>query len=127
MKLQPDKSDVQTIAAYGPQWIGVNGEKITHSVIVGARGQLIDWQCTCFDALTEAHFAQLSTLDAELVIFGSGQKLRFPPPAWLRGLMGQRVGLETMDTQAACRTYNILASEGRNVVAALVIEPPASR
>lgn len=127
MKLQPDKSDVQTIAAYGPQWIGVNGEKITHSVIVGARGQLIDWQCTGFNSLTEAHFAQLSTLDAELVIFGSGQKLRFPPPAWLRGLMGQRVGLETMDTQAACRTYNILASEGRNVVAALVIEPPASK
>lgn len=124
MKLQPDKSDVQTIAAYGPDWVGVNGEKITHSVIVGAHGQLIDWCCTSFDGLSESHFAQLTTLGAELVIFGSGKKLRFPPPEWLRGLMGQRVGLETMDTQAACRTYNILASEGRNVVAALVLETP---
>jgi uncharacterized protein len=58
-----------------------------------------------------------------LVIFGSGARLRFPPPAWLQALMRQRIGIETMDTQAACRTYNILAGEGRSVLAALVIEP----
>ena len=126
MKLQPDKSDVQTIAAYGSDWVGVNGEKITHSVLIGSRGQLIDWQCNGFDSLAEQHFTQLAGLGAELVIFGSGRKLRFPPPSWLRALMGQRVGLETMDTQAACRTYNILAGEGRHVIAALVLEPTTS-
>ena len=67
----------------------------------------------------------LADMKPELVIFGSGTRLRFPPPAFLRGLMDQRIGLETMDTLAACRTYNILAGEGRHVVAALLIDPDA--
>ena len=58
----------------------------------------------------------------ELVVFGSGARLRFAPPALLRGLMARRIGVETMDTAAACRTYNILAGEGRRVVAALLLE-----
>jgi uncharacterized protein len=57
------------------------------------------------------------------VLFGSGTRLRFPPPAFLHSLMAQRIGMETMDTLAACRTYNILAGEGRHVMAALLIEP----
>jgi len=62
-------------------------------------------------------------LRPELVLFGSGTRLRFPPPAFLRSLMAQRIGMETMDTLAACRTYNILAGEGRHVLVALLIEP----
>lgn len=122
MKLQPDKFDVQTISGYGPGWVSVNGEKLKHSLVIGSKGQRLDWQVSRFEDLTLAHFTQLATLDAELVIFGSGTRLRFPPPAWLQPLMAQRVGLETMDSQAACRTYNILAGEGRNVVVALVLE-----
>ncbi len=63
-------------------------------------------------------------MGAELVIFGSGNRIRFPQPAWLSPLMQRRIGLETMDTAAACRTYNILAGEGRNVVLAALLEPP---
>jgi uncharacterized protein len=122
MKLEPDDFDVQTIQGYGPGWIGVQGEKITHSVIIGSKGQRVDWQCSRFEDLTAAHFAQLAEFDAELVIFGSGQRIRFPQPAWLTPLMSKRIGLETMDTGAACRTYNILAGEGRHVVVALVLE-----
>ena len=59
----------------------------------------------------------------ELVIFGSGQRMRFPAAAVLAGLIGRRVGVESMDTAAACRTYNVLVSEGRRVVAALIVEP----
>jgi len=59
------------------------------------------------------------------VIFGSGSRIRFPQPAWLAPLIERRIGLETMDTQAACRTYNILSGEGRKVVAALLIEVPS--
>jgi uncharacterized protein len=59
----------------------------------------------------------------ELVIFGSGSRIRFPQPVWLKPLMAQRIGTETMDTQAACRTYNILAQEGRHVVVALLLGP----
>jgi uncharacterized protein len=63
-------------------------------------------------------------LRPELVLFGSGTRLRFPRPEWLQALVALGIGLETMDTAAACRTYNILAGEGRHVVAALLLETP---
>jgi uncharacterized protein len=124
MKLQPDKSDVQTISGYGPDWIGLNGEKFTTSLVVGSRGERFAWDCAQFNALGPAHFARLAELKPELVLFGSGQQLRFPRPAWLQALVAQRIGVETMDTAAACRTYNILAGEGRHVIAALLLESP---
>ncbi len=127
MKLQPDKLDVQSILGYGPGWVGLGrngmGEKIERSVIIGSRGELIDWNSARFEDLTIEHFDQLAGYRPELVLFGSGTRLRFPPPAFLRSLMAQRIGMETMDTLAACRTYNILAGEGRHVMAALLIEP----
>lgn len=124
MKLQPDKSEVQTISAHGPGWVSVNGEKITASVIIGARGERFDWPCNRFEDLDGELFAQLAALGAELVIFGSGPRIRFPKGEWLQPLMVKRIGLETMDTAAACRTYNILAGEGRHVIAALLLEQP---
>lgn len=130
MKLQPDRLDVQSILAYGAGWVGLgnNGvaEKIDYSVVIGSRGEKLPWNCQRFEELTAEHFALLAGMKPELVIFGSGTRLRFPPPAFLRGLMEQRIGLETMDTLAACRTYNILAGEGRHVVAALLIDPDAA-
>ncbi|AVS73554.1 Mth938-like domain-containing protein [Paracidovorax cattleyae] len=125
MKFQPDRSETQTISAYGPDWVAVDGEKLTGSVVIGSRGERREWHCNRFEDLTAEHFALLAELDAEVIIFGSGQRNRFPPPAWLRPLMARRIGLETMDTQAACRTYNILAGEGRHVVAALLLESKA--
>lgn len=122
MKLQPDKSDVQTLTAHGPGWVAINNERVESSVIVGSRGERFDWNCNRFDEIGPEHFAQLASLGAELIIFGSGSRIRFPQAAWLQALMAQRTGVETMDTPAACRTYNILASEGRHVVAALLVE-----
>jgi uncharacterized protein len=125
MKLQPDQSDVQSISGYGPGWVGVNGEKITHSVIISSGGARLPWAPTRFEELEAAHFAQLSAVQAEIVIFGSGSRIRFPKAAWLKPLIARRIGVETMDTAAACRTYNILAQEGRDVVVALLLEQPA--
>ena len=126
MKLQPDRLDVQSIVGYGPGWIGLssNGmpEKIERSIVIGSHGEKFDWNCARFEDLSEDHFAQLIATQPELVIFGSGTRLRFVPPAMLRYLMQLRIGVETMDTLAACRTYNILAGEGRRVIAALLIE-----
>jgi len=126
MKLQPDKLDVQSILGYGPGWVGLghNGvaEKIERSIVIGSRGEKFDWQCARFEDLTEEHFTPLAATQPELVIFGSGTRLRFAPPAFMRALMQKRIGIETMDTLAACRTYNILAGEGRQVIAALLIE-----
>lgn len=125
MKLQPDKSDVQTISGYGPGWVGVGTEKIKHSVIISSRGDRLAWASGRFEELEAAHFEQLAQIEAEVVIFGSGTRIRFPQAAWLQPLMARRIGIETMDTPAACRTYNILAQEGRDVAVALLLEQPA--
>ena len=122
MKLHPDQSNVQTITSYGAGWIAVDGERIEHSVIISSGGQRLAWNCKRFSDLGPTHFAHLAELDTELVIFGSGSKIRFPQPAWLQPLMQRRLGIETMDSQAACRTYNILAGEGRKVVLAVLID-----
>ena len=122
MKLQPDRFDTLAITGHGPGWVAVNGEPVRHSLVVSARGDRLDWHAANFEALTPGHFEQLLALRPELVVFGSGERLRFPPPALLRALVGQNIGVETMDTRAACRTYNILAGEGRRVVAALLID-----
>lgn len=126
MKLQPDRSDSPTILGYGPGWIGIGhqgvAEKVEHSLVLGSQGEKMDWQCSRFQDLSAAHFERLVALRPELVVFGSGQRLRFAPPQYLQALMAQRIGVETMDTVAACRTYNILAGEGRHVVAALLLE-----
>lgn len=124
MKLHPDRSSVQSISGYGDGWIAVDGERIGSSVVIGSSGQRFAWPCARFGDLGAAHFLQLAQLDTEIVIFGSGSMIRFPDAAWLAPLMQRRIGLETMDTHAACRTYNILSGEGRKVVAALLIEVP---
>ena len=127
MKLQPDQSDAQIITGYGPGWIGVNGERLHHSALIGSAGQRVAWPCEQFEDLQASHFAALVDMGAEMVIFGSGSRIRFPQPAWLAPLMARRIGVETMDTAAACRTYNILASEGRSVVLAALVEPGVPR
>lgn len=125
MKLQPDKADVQTLTAHGPGWVAVNGERVTHSVVVGSRDERQAWNCERFEDLDAGHFEMLARMQPEVVIFGSGSRIRFPRPSWIAPLVRQGVGVETMDTAAACRTYNILAGEGRHVVVALLIEPQA--
>ena len=75
-----------------------------------------------FAALDESHFTALVALSPELVIFGSGHLIRFVRPALLHALIDRRIGVETMDTAAACRTYNVLLAEGRSVLAALLFE-----
>jgi uncharacterized protein len=125
MKLHADKSEVQTITAYGDGWIAVNGERYTESLLLASSGERRVWSCNRFEELQSADFDQLAELAAEkpeLVIFGSGERLRFVRPLLLQGLMQQRIGVETMDTGAACRTFNILAAEGRRVVVALLQE-----
>ena len=100
----------------------VDGEKLSRSVIVGSRGERIDWACSRFEDLNASHFEQLAQLKTELVIFGSGNSLRFVAPSLSRALIEAQIGMETMDTQAACRTYNVLAAEGRCVAVAVLLE-----
>jgi uncharacterized protein len=122
MKFHPDTIAVQSIRSYGPGWVQVGEDRLTHSVVIASNGARFDWHCQRFEDLTFEHFEQLAAQKPELVIFGSGLRLRFPAANLTRALIEQQIGLETMDTQAACRTYNVLAGEGRQVAVALLIE-----
>lgn len=125
MKLHADKSNTQTITAYGEGWVAVDGKRHQTSLLLSASGRLEPWGCSRFDELSAAHFERLLALNPEppeLLVFGSGARLRFLRPALIASLIERRIGIETMDTAAACRTYNILAGEGRRVVAALLLE-----
>jgi uncharacterized protein len=122
MKFQPEKTDAMLISAVDSAGFYIGAERIAKSLVLGSHGERFDWNVARFEDLTADHFAQLGETKPELVIFGSGAKIRFPHPKFLTALMAARIGLETMDTPAACRTYNILAGEGRHVVGAFLRE-----
>ena len=122
MKFQPDGlpgTNVITRHESGRVWVGTRS--FEHSVLVPWRGEVTAWPPRHAQDLTEQHFEQLLTLGPEVVIFGSGDRLSFVAPALQRALFAKRIGIETMDTAAACRTYNVLVSEGRTVLAALIV------
>ena len=90
-----------------------------HSLLLTAQTVQI-WDVAEASALRAAHFRQLAELGVEVILLGTGKRAVFPPPALTQPLMGKRIGLEVMDTAAACRTYNVLVADGRSVAAALI-------
>lgn len=125
MKFQPDAlGGVNTISRHDPGRIVVGAAAFEHSVVVPWVGEVQAWRPERIDALEPADVELLVALAPELVIFGTGARLRFPATALLRALIERRIGFESMDTAAACRTYNVLVTERRSVVAALVLERP---
>ena len=124
MKFQPDTlAGTNTISRFDGRQLWVGPALQPGSVLVPWIGAVEPWPPGSAAELTAAHFERIAALRPEVVIYGSGPRLVFPPPALARVLFERRIGLETMDTAAACRTYNVLASEGRSVVAALILPP----
>jgi uncharacterized protein len=124
MKIQPDTLEgvnVITRAEPGRLWVG--NMPFTGSVLVPWAGAVEPWHGGGFDTLGAQHFERVAALAPEVVIFGSGRRLRFARPDVLRALIERGIGVETMDTAAACRTYNVLVSERRTVLAALLLDP----
>jgi len=122
MKFQPDDAPgVNLITRHesGAVWVGAT--RHAGSLLVPWAGAVRAWPVATLEDLSAAHFEAIAALEPEVVIFGSGARLRFAPPALLRALIDRRIGVETMDTSAACRTYNVLASEGRLALAALLL------
>jgi len=115
----PAPSALNTFSGYGEGFVMVNGQRHEQNVIVMPE-QLLPWSATGFDALTEADFQGFLELNLEILLLGTGPKQRFPHPRLTRALMAKRIGVEAMDLQAACRTYNILMAEQRRVAAALL-------
>ena len=131
MKFVPDTpSGVNVISHYeaaggadGPPrarlWVG--GTAHERSLFVPWTGEVQPWPVADWSALAMADFERMAAFAPELVIFGSGRRMRFAPPALLRPLAERGIGIECMDTGAACRTYNVLVSERRSVLAALLV------
>jgi uncharacterized protein len=114
-------SGVNTITGYGEGYVVVNGERRASSVVV-LPDRIEPWDVAAFDSLTAQDFAFLKTLGVEIVLLGTGSRQRFPHPRLTAALAQAGIGLEVMDVQAACRTYNILVAEERRVAAALLFE-----
>ncbi len=127
MKFQPDQlagTNVITRQGAGELWVGQT--RFDQSLLVPWVGQVQDWAPSRPEDLTAEHFEQVLAMKPELVIFGSGPRLKFVSPALTRALIERRIGVETMDTGAACRTFNVLVAEGRAAVAALLLSAPAA-
>ena len=122
MKIQLDTLGREnTIQAYRPGQVTINQVAYTASVIVTPERIVPDWPPMRYADLAATHFETIAVLAPEIVILGTGKQLRFPPASTTRSLIQANIGLEVMDTGAACRTYNILMAEGRRVAAALLM------
>jgi len=123
VKLQSDPhSGANTITGYGDGYIEINKIPYSHAVLLSSDGEILEWAVKSFDELSPADFTQMASLKPELIIIGTGKRQRFPKPELLKTLIDAKLGFEVMDSQAACRTYNILVGEGRQVLLALIVE-----
>ncbi|RJG11366.1 Mth938-like domain-containing protein [Massilia cavernae] len=129
MKLHPSiNKQYQTVTGYDETGVEINAERFNYSLIVLPETPPRPWPVANFDALSTEHFATIEADLPDVVILGTGARQRFVHPRLVASLAARRVGVECMDSQAACRTYNILMGEGRKVTLALIIEggqPPA--
>lgn len=122
MKLQQDTNPGQySFTAYGEGFVSVNHKRHTSNVIVLHNRITAEWTTNRFEELEIKDFELMAQLNVDVVLLGTGPTLRFPPPELLQPFMEARKGIEFMDVFAACRTYNVLLSEGRSVAACILI------
>lgn len=122
MKLSLDYSTAKyAIHAYEADGITINTQRYTSNVVVSPNQLLQQWGPEQVGHITEEHILQLIELAPEIILLGTGKSLQFPHPALSALALTRGIGFEVMDTGSACRTFNILAAEDRNVVAALMI------
>ncbi|MCC5863284.1 MAG: Mth938-like domain-containing protein [Gammaproteobacteria bacterium] len=122
MKLHVDRTAANTVTAWGEGEIRVREQVIRNSVILTAEHIIHPWSGRHADTLDSDDMAPVLALEPNIIVLGTGQHLSFPDPALYADILARGIGLEVMDTPAACRTYNILVHEGRSVAAALMID-----
>ena len=122
MKIEREPADGRNaFTGYGEGYVEVGGTRYRESLVVSGERVVADWPARSVDALSADHIAAIVELHPEIVLIGTGAHFAFPEAALLAPLQKAGIGVEVMDTQAACRTYNILLGEGRNVAAALIL------
>ena len=112
-------SALNAFTAYGEGYVVVNSDRFDSNLIVLPE-KVLSWDVAGFAGLKEADFQVFMDMNLEILLLGTGPKQRFPHPRLTRELAAKRIGVEAMDLQAACRTYNILMAEERRVAAALL-------
>jgi len=117
----------QTVTGYDEHGVEINAVAFDYSLIVLPEAAPVPWPVAKFEDLQAEHFAQIDAISPDVVIVGTGMRQRFAHPKLFSMLTKRRIGIECMDSQAACRTYNILMAEGRKVALALIIEQPAAK
>ncbi|WP_150429178.1 Mth938-like domain-containing protein [Dechloromonas sp. CZR5] len=123
MKLHTSTTDgINLFSAYGDDFVTINQEKYFENVVLLPDAIVPAWTSTTLATLTEADMEKLLALKTEIILLGTGKRLRFPAGNLLRPFATAGIGLDVMDLKAACRTYNILAAEGRKVAAALLFD-----
>lgn len=123
MKLHSTETQqYQTVTAYDSSGVEINAIHYSHSLIVLPEIKPIEWEVTSFESLQASDFEPIGHQNPDVVILGTGAKQRFVHPRLINALTQRRIGVECMDNQAACRTYNILMAEGRKVALALIRE-----
>lgn len=110
------------IRSYEAGRIRINDSDYLDSLIISPTLLIADWGPTSLDELTEAHIEQLLATDMEVLLLGTGERQRFPAMALMQLALSRGRVLDVMDTHAACRTFAVLAAEGRKVAAALILE-----
>ena len=118
---QDSQDDGYVITAYDNDSISINGKTFSQSLLIATTQFDEHWDVTAIEQLAADHIEQVLAFKPELIIIGTGSKLIFPAVELYSGIIKQGIGVDFMDTHAACRTYNILMSEGRNVVAGLIL------
>jgi uncharacterized protein len=122
MKLQLDNpAGTNLVHSYGKGQLRIGEQTHATSLIVTATALIAPWRPTAARELTTSDLEPLLGLAPAVVLLGTGARQEFPDPQVLRILYEQQIGVEVMDTSAACRTYNVLVTEGRSVAAALIV------
>ncbi|HTM28074.1 MAG TPA: Mth938-like domain-containing protein [Rhodanobacter sp.] len=110
----------------GARGVTLIDRELTSSFLLAPDRAVENWPVTAAGALEASHVDALMELQPELVILGTGERQVFPAAAFMAGFLRKGVGIEVMDNAAAARTYNLLAGEGRRVVAGFILPPPAA-
>jgi uncharacterized protein len=122
MRLTDDRTgSALLVRSYAPGEVRVGETVLTRSCLISADRLIDDWRPQTLEELTEADLAAVFALDPEIVVLGTGTRQRFASPGLMAAILSRGIGCEVMDTGAACRTYNVLVSESRRAVAALLL------
>lgn len=118
---QDSQNDGYIITAYEDDSVTINGKPFNQSIVISSTELNENWDIKTIESLQTEHINQILILNPELIVIGTGNRLTFPDVESYSAIIQQGIGVDFMDTGAACRTYNILVSEGRDVVAGLIL------